>query len=94
MRETTETESQNRGYKFGLEDETDTIGAAHGYFGNGMNFNHSILDYSIFVHQGLVKENDSDDKTVDFKVCDFRGMDAVLIPEKQQAHGTLQQTSG
>ncbi len=42
----------------------------------------------------LVKENDSDDKPVDFKVGDLRGMDAVFIAEVQQAHGTLQETSG
>ena len=31
--ETTETESQNYGYKFGQEEETYNIVAAHGYFG-------------------------------------------------------------
>ena len=33
VRETTEEESQNRGYKFGQEEETYNIVAAHGYFG-------------------------------------------------------------
>jgi photosystem II P680 reaction center D1 protein len=33
VRETTESESQNRGYKFGQEDETYNIVVAHGYFG-------------------------------------------------------------
>ena len=32
VRETTETESQNYGYKFGQEEETYNIVAAHGYF--------------------------------------------------------------
>jgi len=57
VRETTEQESQNYGYKFGQEEETYNIVAAHGYFGrlifqyaslafnlNGFNFNQSILD--------------------------------------------------
>ena len=33
IRETTETESQNYGYKFGQEEETYNIVLAHGYFG-------------------------------------------------------------
>ncbi len=33
VRETTEIESQNYGYKFGQEEETYNIVAAHGYFG-------------------------------------------------------------
>ncbi|MEY3930750.1 MAG: Synechococcus phage [Cyanobacteriota bacterium] len=33
VRETTENESQNYGYKFGQEEETYNIVAAHGYFG-------------------------------------------------------------
>ena len=33
MRETTESESQNYGYKFGQEEGTYNIVAAHGYFG-------------------------------------------------------------
>jgi photosystem II P680 reaction center D1 protein len=33
VRETTEVESQNYGYKFGQEEETYNIVAAHGYFG-------------------------------------------------------------
>ena len=34
VRETTENESQNYGYKFGQEEETYNIVAAHGYFGS------------------------------------------------------------
>ena len=33
IRETTENESANYGYKFGQEEETYNIVAAHGYFG-------------------------------------------------------------
>ena len=33
IRETTENESANEGYKFGQEEETYNIVAAHGYFG-------------------------------------------------------------
>jgi photosystem II P680 reaction center D1 protein len=33
IRETSETESTNNGYKFGQEEETYNIVAAHGYFG-------------------------------------------------------------
>jgi hypothetical protein len=33
IRETTENESTNYGYKFGQEEETYNIVAAHGYFG-------------------------------------------------------------
>jgi photosystem II P680 reaction center D1 protein len=33
IRETTENESANAGYKFGQEEETYNIVAAHGYFG-------------------------------------------------------------
>jgi photosystem II P680 reaction center D1 protein len=33
IRETTENESTNAGYKFGQEEETYNIVAAHGYFG-------------------------------------------------------------
>ena len=33
IKETTESESQNNGYKFGQEEETYNIVAAHGYFG-------------------------------------------------------------
>merc|ERR1712151_1218080 len=33
IRETTENESTNAGYRFGQEDETYSISAAHGYFG-------------------------------------------------------------
>ena len=33
IRETSESESSNNGYKFGQEEETYNIVAAHGYFG-------------------------------------------------------------
>jgi photosystem II P680 reaction center D1 protein len=33
IRETTENESDNEGYRFGQEEETYNIVAAHGYFG-------------------------------------------------------------
>ncbi|MBA0772506.1 hypothetical protein Gotri_007865 [Gossypium trilobum] len=33
FRETTKNESANEGYKFGQEEETYNIVAAHGYFG-------------------------------------------------------------
>jgi hypothetical protein len=33
IRETTENESANEGYRFGQEEETYNIVAAHGYFG-------------------------------------------------------------
>jgi len=42
VRETTESESQNDGYKFGQEEETHNIVAAHGYFGR------SIFQYASF----------------------------------------------
>ena len=46
VRETTETESQNYGYKFGQEEETYNIVAAHGYFGRLIfqyaSFNNSV----------------------------------------------------
>jgi hypothetical protein len=34
IRETTENESANEGYRFGQEEETYNIVAAHGYFGS------------------------------------------------------------
>jgi hypothetical protein len=34
IRETTENESANEGYRFGQEEETYNIVAAHGYFGD------------------------------------------------------------
>jgi photosystem II P680 reaction center D1 protein len=56
IRETTEDESQNYGYKFGQEEETYNIVAAHGYFGRlifqyasfnnsrSLHFNQSVVD--------------------------------------------------
>merc|ERR1712078_764314 len=55
IRETSENESANAGYRFGQEGETYNIVAAHGYFGrlifqyasfnlNGFNFNQSVVD--------------------------------------------------
>jgi photosystem II P680 reaction center D1 protein len=43
IRETTENESANEGYKFGQEEETYNIVAAHGYFGRliPIRFNNS-----------------------------------------------------
>jgi photosystem II P680 reaction center D1 protein len=41
IRETTENESANEGYKFGQEEETYNIVAAHGYFGRLINTLHS-----------------------------------------------------
>ncbi|CAH8353728.1 unnamed protein product, partial [Eruca vesicaria subsp. sativa] len=45
IRETTENESANEGYRFGQEEETYNIVAAHGYFGRLIfqyaSFNHS-----------------------------------------------------
>jgi hypothetical protein len=37
IRETTENESANEGYRFGQEEETYNIVAAHGYFGLGQS---------------------------------------------------------
>jgi hypothetical protein len=42
IRETTENESANEGYRFGQEEETYNIVAAHGYF--GYNYNQSLLN--------------------------------------------------
>jgi hypothetical protein len=39
IRETTENESTNNGYKFGQEEETYNIVAAHGYFGLAIAIN-------------------------------------------------------
>uniref|UniRef100_M8C7Y2 32 kDa thylakoid membrane protein n=1 Tax=Aegilops tauschii TaxID=37682 RepID=M8C7Y2_AEGTA len=49
IRETTENESANEGYKFGQEEETYNIVAAHGistmaFNLNGFNFNQSVVD--------------------------------------------------
>jgi photosystem II P680 reaction center D1 protein len=49
MRETTETESQNRGYKFGQEEETYNIVAAHGYFGR-LIFQYASFNNSRSLH--------------------------------------------
>ncbi|NEZ58730.1 photosystem II q(b) protein [Leptolyngbyaceae cyanobacterium CCMR0082] len=43
VRETTEIESQNYGYKFGQEEETYNIVAAHGYFGRLVGRTNEIL---------------------------------------------------
>jgi photosystem II P680 reaction center D1 protein len=49
IRETTETESQNRGYKFGQEEETYNIVAAHGYFGR-LIFQYASFNNSRSLH--------------------------------------------
>ena len=49
MRETTETESQNYGYKFGQEEETYNIVAAHGYFGR-LIFQYASFNNSRSLH--------------------------------------------
>jgi photosystem II P680 reaction center D1 protein len=43
VRETTEIESQNYGYKFGQEEETYNIVAAHGYFGRLVGRTNEII---------------------------------------------------
>jgi hypothetical protein len=46
IRETTENESANEGYRFGQEEETYNIVAAHGYFGKskkGFSFSLFLL---------------------------------------------------
>ena len=48
-RETTETESQNYGYKFGQEEETYNIVAAHGYFGR-LIFQYASFNNSRSLH--------------------------------------------
>jgi photosystem II P680 reaction center D1 protein len=45
IRETTENESANEGYKFGQEEETYNIVAAHGYFGRS-----NLLHSTTLVH--------------------------------------------
>jgi photosystem II P680 reaction center D1 protein len=49
VRETTEQESQNRGYKFGQEEETYNIVAAHGYFGR-LIFQYASFNNSRSLH--------------------------------------------
>merc|ERR1711872_966079 len=48
-RETTETESQNYGYRFGQEEETYNIVAAHGYFGR-LIFQYASFNNSRSLH--------------------------------------------
>ncbi len=49
VRETTEIESQNYGYKFGQEEETYNIVAAHGYFGR-LIFQYASFNNSRSLH--------------------------------------------
>jgi photosystem II P680 reaction center D1 protein len=49
IRETTEQESQNYGYKFGQEEETYNIVAAHGYFGR-LIFQYASFNNSRSLH--------------------------------------------
>jgi len=49
VRETTEIESQNRGYRFGQEEETYNIVAAHGYFGR-LIFQYASFNNSRALH--------------------------------------------
>jgi len=49
IRETTENESANEGYKFGQEEETYNIVAAHGYFGR-LIFQYSSFNNSRSLH--------------------------------------------
>jgi photosystem II P680 reaction center D1 protein len=49
VRETTENESQNYGYKFGQEEETYNIVAAHGYFGR-LIFQYASFNNSRSLH--------------------------------------------
>jgi photosystem II P680 reaction center D1 protein len=49
LRETTEAESQNNGYKFGQEEETYNIVAAHGYFGR-LIFQYASFNNSRSLH--------------------------------------------
>jgi len=49
IRETTENESQNIGYKFGQEEETYNIVAAHGYFGR-LIFQYASFNNSRSLH--------------------------------------------
>jgi photosystem II P680 reaction center D1 protein len=49
IRETTEQESHNNGYKFGQEEETYNIVAAHGYFGR-LIFQYASFNNSRSLH--------------------------------------------
>ena len=49
IRETTENESTNAGYKFGQEEETYNIVAAHGYFGR-LIFQYASFNNSRSLH--------------------------------------------
>ena len=49
VRETTEAESHNKGYKFGQEEETYNIVAAHGYFGR-LIFQYASFNNSRSLH--------------------------------------------
>jgi len=49
VRESTEVESQNYGYKFGQEEETYNIVAAHGYFGR-LIFQYASFNNSRSLH--------------------------------------------
>jgi photosystem II P680 reaction center D1 protein len=49
VRETSESESQNYGYKFGQEEETYNIVAAHGYFGR-LIFQYASFNNSRSLH--------------------------------------------
>ncbi|MCD7448974.1 hypothetical protein HAX54_047799 [Datura stramonium] len=49
IRETTENESANEGYKFGQEEETYNIVAAHGYFGR-LTFQYASFNNSHSLH--------------------------------------------
>ena len=49
IRETTENESANEGYRFGQEEETYNIAAAHGYFGR-LIFQHASFNNSCYLH--------------------------------------------
>ncbi|KAH7443691.1 hypothetical protein KP509_02G046500 [Ceratopteris richardii] len=49
IRETTENESANAGYKFGQEEETYNIVAAHGYFGR-LIFQYASFNNSLSLH--------------------------------------------
>ncbi|GER36109.1 photosystem Q protein [Striga asiatica] len=53
LRETTENESANEGYRFGQEEETYNIVAAHGYFGR-LIFQYASFNNSRALHFFLV----------------------------------------
>ena len=58
IRETTEEVSQNYGYKFGQEEETYNIVAAHGYFGRLIfqyaSFNNTLVVFTSSLLPGLL----------------------------------------